>query len=182
MQLAIAQLSLNLLFISVNVASAPSTIQTQSSPIPARQDTVLEAFPTTMLEKIIASNPVIYSQNEVIYPNKGISPPSANLLAESAIPATIIEKIIARSKEAGVNPYVMTELFICESGLNPKARNLTKKEDSRGVAQINIIAHPEYDASRLYEVDYNLEMAFDILKKEGPGAWKNCMDKHLAKK
>ena len=102
--------------------------------------------------------------------------------AKTATPATIIEKVMARSKEAGADPYKMVEIAICESRLNPNARNLTAKEDSRGIFQVNVVAHPNYDVLRLYEVDYNLMAAMQIWKNESYGAWKNCLQKHLAQR
>ena len=116
----------------------------------------------------------------------------AVLGASSSVPQTIIEKIIARSIEAGADPYKMTEIANCESDFNPKAKNIVKAnpalkikaEHSIGIFQINTApdAHPEYDRLLLEEVDYNIEVAMQIWKQESYQAWSNCLAKHLARK
>jgi len=114
------------------------------------------------------------------------------ITATTSIPTTIIEKVIARSKEAGADPYTMTEIANCESGFDPKVKNIVKanpalkikEEHSIGIFQVNTApdAHPEYDRLLLENVDYNLVAAFTIWKNEGYGAWSNCLKKHLARK
>ena len=50
----------------------------------------------------------------------------------------------------------------CESGNDTFARLLTSREDSRGLMQINIFAHPEYESIDLYNPQLNCNVAFEL--------------------
>jgi hypothetical protein len=58
-----------------------------------------------------------------------------------------------------------------ESGGNSNARALTSREDSRGLWQINVRAHPEFASSNLYDPATNARAAKAVLSKQGWGAW-----------
>jgi len=58
-----------------------------------------------------------------------------------------------------------SRVCMCESGGNPSARLYRPpNEDSRGLFQINIVAHRNYTVSRLYEPVYNIMAAIDVFK------------------
>ena len=59
------------------------------------------------------------------------------------------------------------EISSCESGFNTDAHLLTSREDSRGLMQINIKAHPEYSHLNLYDPAINTEVAFDLYSLRG---------------
>lgn len=79
---------------------------------------------------------------------------------------------LAGFKGSDLNTAVM--ICYCESGFNTLARNLTSKEDSRGLMQVNVKAHPEYLNVDLYDPEINCMVAYQIFKKQGFSAWKNC--------
>jgi len=49
-----------------------------------------------------------------------------------------------------------------ESGWNTTARLHTSQEDSRGLWQINLYAHPNYNGQSLYDPDYNANAAWGV--------------------
>lgn len=58
-----------------------------------------------------------------------------------------------------------TAIAIAESGGDPQAHNpgnATDKEDSYGLWQINILAHPNYNKVRLYDPNYNAQAMYAI--------------------
>jgi hypothetical protein len=60
---------------------------------------------------------------------------------------------------------------LAESGGNPNARALTSREDSRGLWQINVRAHPEFATVNLYDPATNARAAKAVLNKQGWRAW-----------
>ena len=58
----------------------------------------------------------------------------------------------------------------CESGGNPEAHN-TAGEDSRGLMQINVYAHPDMAGLNLYDPETNLRSALQIWQSSGWGPW-----------
>jgi hypothetical protein len=55
----------------------------------------------------------------------------------------------------------------CESGFNTEARLLSPKEDSRGLMQINVRAHPEFLYYDLYDPLDNCVAAYQLFKRRG---------------
>lgn len=49
-----------------------------------------------------------------------------------------------------------------ESGWNTTSRLHTSQEDSRGLWQINLYAHPSYNGNSLYDPDYNANAAWQV--------------------
>lgn len=60
----------------------------------------------------------------------------------------------------------------CESGFNTNAHN-TKNEDSRGLMQINVNAHPELSNLNLFDPEINTIEAYKIYLQSGKNfnAW-----------
>jgi len=59
------------------------------------------------------------------------------------------------------------KIMRCESSFNPYAHALSNIEDSRGLMQINVRAHPEYLVSDLYNPKTNLIAAYNIYLSAG---------------
>lgn len=76
----------------------------------------------------------------------------------------------ARAGWAKTDLPVAVAVALAESSGNTAA-HATKGEDSRGVWQINVQAHPEYAAQDLYNLDTNAAAAYAIWKKSGWGPW-----------
>ena len=69
------------------------------------------------------------------------------------------------------------KIMSCESGLNTNALNL-EGENSQGLMQINLNAHPEYASLNLFDPLINCQVAYRIYEKSGNNfqAW-SCAKK-----
>lgn len=54
----------------------------------------------------------------------------------------------------------------CESSFNTTAHN-TSGEDSRGLMQINVDAHPEYSSMNLFDPFVNTQVAYELYLRRG---------------
>ena len=77
----------------------------------------------------------------------------------------------ARAGFSGADLAMAIAVALAESGGNPTAHHLTSREDSRGLWQINVRAHPEFANSNLYDPATNARAAKAVLNKQGWGAW-----------
>jgi hypothetical protein len=90
--------------------------------------------------------------------------------ASSSTGATLsARQIAAYAKSVGLSGQALilaVAIALAESGGNPAAHNpgngTTDIEDSYGLWQINILAHPEYSASKLTDPHYNAQAMFTI--------------------
>lgn len=76
----------------------------------------------------------------------------------------------------GVSPVIMARIIACESTNNPNARNLTEREESYGLVQINLLAHTNITI----EQATNPEFAIEFLAKNfnnAPKMWVTCYKK-----
>jgi hypothetical protein len=65
----------------------------------------------------------------------------------------------------------MEAIALAESRGNPQAHAVTSREDSRGLWQINVRAHPELAGWNLYSPQTNARAAVHVHRKQGLGAW-----------
>jgi Lysozyme like domain len=70
----------------------------------------------------------------------------------------------------GADLQTSVAVALAESGGNPAAHNLSSREDSRGLWQINVRAHPEL-AGNLFDPATNARAARAVLRKQGWRAW-----------
>jgi hypothetical protein len=72
----------------------------------------------------------------------------------------------------GVNLSAALKICYCESGFNTNAHNTTG-EDSRGLMQINVDAHPNYANRNLFDPQINCNTAYEIFTQSGKNfkAW-----------
>jgi hypothetical protein len=66
----------------------------------------------------------------------------------------------------GINLQAAVKIAACESGFNTNAHN-TSGEDSRGLMQINVDAHPYYSHLNLFDPQINADCAYEIFTKSG---------------
>ena len=59
------------------------------------------------------------------------------------------------------------EIAGCESGFDTNAYNLTNREDSRGLWQINIKANPQFASWDLFDPQINANAAYQLYKNRG---------------
>lgn len=142
------------LFTLFSVAQAQAPVTSQNLPI-------LEA------RKIVQEELVVPISHNALY-----SSYNANSSPTEAI------------KRAFKDP-IMLEIAKLESGLNPRAYNPEWHYDAQGnkicqgsygvfqVACVHYLENPE----RLYDVEFNIEMADKVLSTQGYGAWGVCRDK-----
>jgi hypothetical protein len=62
-------------------------------------------------------------------------------------------------------------IALAESGGKTDAHAVNAREDSRGLWQINVRAHPEYASANLYDPAVNAQAAHAIYAKSGWGPW-----------
>jgi hypothetical protein len=60
------------------------------------------------------------------------------------------------------DPRVAAAIAMAESTGDPRARNVTPREDSRGLWQINVKAHKRFADADLYDPQVNARAAFDV--------------------
>lgn len=82
-----------------------------------------------------------------------------------------VARVAAAAGWRGNALVVAVAVALAESGGNPNAHALTSREDSRGLWQINIRAHPEYASAQLYDPKVNAQAAHTIWVKSGWGPW-----------
>jgi hypothetical protein len=67
-----------------------------------------------------------------------------------------IEKILTDvGNEYNLPRSVWFPIVMYESGGNPLAQQVTDKEDSRGLFQVNTMAHPDANSMKLFDPEYN---------------------------
>lgn len=66
----------------------------------------------------------------------------------------------------GINLDAALKICYCESSFNPLSHN-TNNEDSRGLMQINVDAHPEYSHLNLFDPQINANIAYQIFTETG---------------
>jgi hypothetical protein len=88
-----------------------------------------------------------------------------------ALSARQIATFAAAAGFRGADLQTSVAVALAESGGNPAAHNLSSREDSRGLWQINVRAHPEFASSNLYDPATNARAARAVLAKQGWRAW-----------
>lgn len=73
-------------------------------------------------------------------------------------PGSVLDYITGIFEQAGIPTYVWLPIARQESGLDPNSHN-TSGEDSRGLFQINLNAHPEYATYDLFDPVVNATIA-----------------------
>jgi hypothetical protein len=69
----------------------------------------------------------------------------------------------------GANVDIAASVCMGESSDNPNAAN--PNGCCHGLMQINLPAHPDFDASRRYDPDYNMAYAAKLQAEQGWGPW-----------
>lgn len=77
-----------------------------------------------------------------------------------------IDKILTQvGNEIGLPKEVWYPIAMLESGGDPSARAVSDTEDSRGIFQVNILAHPDANSVALYDPEYNARYQMPELKR-----------------
>lgn len=67
--------------------------------------------------------------------------------------------IQTKAQQYGVPVSILSALFGRESGYNPKAKNINKRETSYGLAQINLLAHPNVTRQQAEDPNFAIDFA-----------------------
>lgn len=81
----------------------------------------------------------------------------APIIEKPPKPTDVKGLIAYHAKEYGVSAERMEKTMICESGLNPKSTNITSREHSVGIAQINLLAHKTITEAQARDIDFATE-------------------------
>lgn len=95
---------------------------------------------------------------------------------------TVVRQYAFEAGFRGSDLDSIVNIAICESGLNTNAHCLNcfgVSEDSRGLWQINLNAHPQYKSVDLFNPKINAEAAYQVYKEAGYSfkPWYNCANK-----
>ena len=77
-----------------------------------------------------------------------------------------VQNYFYRAGFRGVNLDAALKICFCESSFNTQAHNTTG-EDSRGLMQINVNAHPNYSSLNLFDPQINANVAYEIFTNAG---------------
>ena len=87
-------------------------------------------------------------------------------------------KSLLEKKTQGWSNYdvsVMEKILFCESGYNTFAHASTSKENSWGIAQINLIAHPNVSIEQAQDISFALDFLIENYKQgKAPSMWVTC--------
>ena len=132
--------------------------------------------------KFIEPKPVPYMEMISRIPTKPTTklPPNSPRVARKIETGTFVplreptpQEII---REYDWNAEHFIKIAYCESGMNLLAHNHTRYENSVGIFQVNIAVHP-YTHEDMHDIEKNVAAAYEIYKKQGYYAWKNCSRK-----
>lgn len=102
---------------------------------------------------------------------------SAKAVAEAPtykVPQTLEGKIEFYSEMYRVSPQTVSRVVYCESRNNPLAHNLTKREDSWGLVQINRLAHPDISVEEATDPDFAINFLAKNLSLGNGNMWYTC--------
>jgi len=72
-----------------------------------------------------------------------------------------LSAIAAVMDSKGLPAWLWLPIASVESGFDPNAHALTSQEDSRGIFQINVVAHPQWASTNLFDPAINAQIAAD---------------------
>lgn len=78
--------------------------------------------------------------------------------------SSVLNTLKTAAVKYGIPIEILYPIVMTESGGNPSAHTVTSKEDSRGLFQVNIKAHPDANSGQLFNADYNANYWIPQLK------------------
>lgn len=95
---------------------------------------------------------------------------SSDDLPPSYVPS-VHQVIVRQSRIYAVPEKTIEAIVSCESSGNPYAHKLTKREDSWGLVQINLLAHPEITKEEAINPDFAVSYLASELSTNHGGMW-----------
>lgn len=96
---------------------------------------------------------------------------SAPIIVRPPIPTDVKGMITYYANEYEVSAYQMEKTLFCESSLNPNAKNITPREQSYGVAQINLLAHKNITIAQATDPQFAIEWTAKAFSQGKQGMW-----------
>jgi hypothetical protein len=98
------------------------------------------------------------------------------------LPESLVRQAAFNAGFRGSHLDAAVEIAKCESGFNTNAGCLNcfgVAEDSKGLFQINVNAHPQYKNANLYDAQTNAHAAYQVYLEAGSSfrPWYNCANK-----
>lgn len=81
------------------------------------------------------------------------------------------------AKKYSVSGQIMARLILCESQNNPLAENISEVEESYGLVQINLKAHPHITKEQATDPEFAIDFMAKNLAKGREEMWYNCYQK-----
>ncbi len=95
-------------------------------------------------------------------------------IAEAPIivkPTDVKGLVVYYAKQYQVSAPFMEKIIKCESGGNPMATNITPREASYGIVQINRKAHPHISIEQARDIDFSTEFLAKNIAKGKASMW-----------
>ena len=86
-------------------------------------------------------------------------------------PQTVKDLIVFHALEKEVSIPLMEKIIQCESSGNPKAKHISKKEQSYGLVQINRLAHPNISITQAEDPNFAIGYLATELKAGRGSQW-----------
>ena len=112
----------------------------------------------------------------IVLPVKSAQAPTR----EKPIPTDVKGMIAYYAEEYQVSAYQLEKTLFCESSLNPNAKNITSRERSYGVAQINLMAHTTITIEQATDPQFAIEWTAQQFAKGNAKIW-TCWVKQFGK-
>jgi len=91
---------------------------------------------------------------------------------------SVADRIRRVAKQEGYQyPEKLVRLAKCESGLNPHAKLVNRRERSYGVFQINLKAHRHITRAQATDVEWATRWSIERIRMQGFRDWKICSRK-----
>ena len=71
----------------------------------------------------------------------------------------------------------LSSVIACESSFNPNAENITEREASFGLSQINLLAHRHISKEEALDPKYAIKFMAENISKGKGNMWKTCYGK-----
>ena len=103
---------------------------------------------------------------------------TTKVIAEPAeiVQQSIPELVTYYANKYSVSEVTMNKIIKCESGFNPNAHALTSRENSYGLVQINLMAHPHVSVEQATNPSFAINFLAENLSK-GEGHMWTCYQK-----
>lgn len=102
-----------------------------------------------------------------------------NAPQSTKLPRNELELLIEKYAQIySISPLLMKEIIKCESSFNVNAKNITEREESYGLVQINLLAHTNISIEQATNPDFAIEFLAKNFNK-ADRMWVTCYKKAI---